>query len=551
MFRRLLITLVISLTGLLLIVLGLSAPIGLTRPLGRHCGDVGPLPPQDPAYCGCTWGEILFRGQPVPGAVVTLSFGSGITTSVTRFTALEPSPYFDITGYDLGARRGDLVTLTATFAGQTVTRAIRAWPDIDDEQHIALALVERGAGQPLITGEYTQALAMSDRVVWAGGRTGVISIEVTSGISVVQTLPWSNSLVRALAIAPNEHVWAAMTEGLAEYDPGTHTWYSHTVPFSGVVRILAGDMAGAIWAGGGDDGVDGYLGVYTGTWMLARTFSTPVTALTIDGENHVWVGTWGDGVYRKTGETWTHYQDTAGLASDYVLAAAADAHAVWFGTQPYLSKIWHGGIARYDLATGTWRTYGLENGLPADPAFPSVPAAVGALSLDENGQPWAGTIDGVRFLADEGWWSAYTSTHGLRAGAIQALAVKQGFTMAAGPVGLDRIDQAAESGSLPVAEINSVTPLTLTLNTPLTLSGAGQDTDENGARLIAWDWASSLDGPLCTTPSCTLPYARLTPGDHVFAWRVEDDEGEWSTIVTRTVKVLAAWRMYLPIVAQP
>jgi hypothetical protein len=293
-----------------------------------------------------------------------------------------------------------------------------------------------------------------------------------------------------------------------------------------------------------------YLAVYTGTWTIARTFSTRVTALTVDGENHVWVGTSGDGVYRKVGNAWTHYQDTAGLASDYVLAAVADAHAVWFGTEPYFSSSWHGGIARYDLATGAWRTYATVHGLPADPLFAVVPAAVDALSLDENGQPWAGTIDGVRFLASEEWWSAYTSTHGLRAGAIHALAAQPDFIVAAGPAGLDRIDQSAASGSPPVAEINSVTPLTLTLNTTLTLSGVGQDTDENGARLIAWDWASSLDGPLCTTPSCTLPYGRLTPGDHVLAWRVEDDEGEWSTIVTRTVKVLAAWRVYLPIVVQ-
>ena len=206
-------------------------------------------------------------------------------------------------------------------------------------------------------GAYTRALAMSDQVVWAGGQAGVISIELTSGISVAQTLPWSNSLVRALAIAPNEHVWAAMTEGLAEFDPGTHTWYSHTAPFSGVVRTLASDTAGAIWAGGGD-GVHEYLAVYTGTWTIARTFSTPVTALTVDGENQVWVGTWDDGVYRKAGNAWTHYQDTDGLASNYVRAAAADAHAVWFGTEPYSSSNRrHGGIARYDLTTGAWRTY--------------------------------------------------------------------------------------------------------------------------------------------------------------------------------------------------
>ena len=43
--------------------------------------------------------------------------------------------------------------------------------------------------------------------------------------------------------------------------------------------------------------------------------------------------------------------------------------------------------------------YTTVHGLPANPSFVSAIATVDALSLDENGQPWAGTIDGVRFLA--------------------------------------------------------------------------------------------------------------------------------------------------------
>jgi hypothetical protein len=85
----------------------LAAP---EMPTGDHCGDVGPLPIDDPDFCGCTWGEVLFHGQPAPGAAVTLTYGSGFVTGTTRFTLLEDEPYFDLTAHYLEAQRGDLLT---------------------------------------------------------------------------------------------------------------------------------------------------------------------------------------------------------------------------------------------------------------------------------------------------------------------------------------------------------------------------------------------------------------------------------------------------------
>jgi hypothetical protein len=532
---------------LLLLLMALQAQAAPERPLARHCGDAGPLPLDDPDFCGCTWGQVLFQGQPVPGAAVTLTFGESDVTGTTRLDELESMPYFDVTAHNLDAQRGDILTLTVNFAGQTISRAFRAWPEADGEQRIVLVFPEQGVWSPWMTGGYTRALALAGDVVWAGGPAGVISVNVSTGISFVHTLPWADSLVRALAVGTDDHVWAAGDGGIAEFDGAV--WHTHTVPLTGTPRTLAVDPAtGAVWVGGGD-GAEGNVAVHTGIWQTAGTFGAPVAALAVDKTSGAWAGTWGNGVYRQDGGGgWIRYRAVDGLASDNVLAAAADGGAVWFGTAPYLSGQGpRGGIACYDLGTDAWRIYTTTHGLPADALLAQAPASVYALAMGEGDTPWAGTTDGVRFLAGESWWASYTTTHGLRPGAVQALAVGNGMAVAATRAGLDRFDQTATFGALPVAQIDVVSPLTLTIGMTLTLSGSGQDGDESGTHIVAWNWSSSLDGPLCTSASCVLPHSSLTPGVHSIALRVQDDEGTWSVPVVETVAVARAWQIYLPL----
>jgi hypothetical protein len=74
------------------------------------------------------------------------------------------------------------------------------------------------------------------------------------------------------------------------------------------------------------------------------------------------------------------------------------------------------------------------------------------------------------------------------------------------------------------------------------------DGDEGGERIVGWDWSSSLDGPLCTTAACTLPYDLFSAGSHAIALRVQDDEGVWSAPMTKTMTVEQTWRIVLPLV---
>jgi hypothetical protein len=230
-----------------------------------------------------------------------------------------------------------------------------------------------------------------------------------------------------------------------------------------------------------------------------------------------------------------------------VLAATAGAKAVWFGTIPYMSGLTpRGGIARYDLATGTWQVYTVAHGLPPDKVFPDLPAPIYALAMGEESSPWVGTAGGVSFPTDAYWWR-YTATHGLRPGAVRALVIGE-VMVAATPSGLDRLDPDAVSGVPPTVQIGTISPLTLISGTVLSLSGGGVDNDEAGARIVAWDWSSSLDGPLCTTTTCELPYNLFTTGEHTITLRAQDDEGIWSAPAKARIKV--GCRVYLPLVVR-
>jgi hypothetical protein len=529
---------------LLAVLLVLPTQARPAQPLGKHCGDVGPLPPLDPEFCGCTWGEVLFRGQPVSGAIISLTFGSGIFTDISHLE----SPYYDLTGYDLGVRRGDVFTLTASFAGQTLTRTIRAWPENSGKQRVAFAFLESGVFSPWLTGSYTLALALADNVVWAGGSAGVISSDLTSGVSHSYSPPWLGSEVRNLAVGLDGHLWATGAGHVAEFSGGI--WQTQTIPFTGDVRsVVVDNTTGAIWVGGGHDGLDGVVAVYTGTWTLMGSFSSLVKAVTVDGTGRAWAGTAGDGVYRQNGSGgWDHFTEADGLASDDVDLAAAAGDSIWFGTEPYFGgNGWRGGIGRYNLTTNTWRTYTLAQGLPADSVFTQATAPILALGGGSNGAIWAGTLDGIRFLANDNWWAAYTTTHGLRSGGVTALAVNTETVIAASSAGLDRLNPNLVFGTPPTAQILTVSPLTLTLGTSLTLDGSGQDNDEAGGRIVAWDW-SALGQPFCTQASCTLPSNLLPPGVYSISFRVQDNEGVWSLTASALIDVKPTWIVHLPLV---
>ena len=103
-----------------------------------------------------------------------------------------------------------------------------------------------------------------------------------------------------------------------------------------------------------------------------------VFAVHIDPQDVLWAGTWGGGVARFDGSTWTNYTQADGLPGDIVYCIAQDPGGVlWFGTNR--------GIGRFD--GGQWRSYGHHQGLTDLDVY--------SIAVAPNGDIWAGTKGAV------------------------------------------------------------------------------------------------------------------------------------------------------------
>jgi hypothetical protein len=76
--------------------------------------------------------------------------------------------------------------------------------------------------------------------------------------------------------------------------------------------------------------------------------------------------------------------------------------------------------------------------------------------------------------------------------------------------------------------------------------GLATDNDEGGESITEYEWRSSIDGMLSNQPLFTMTAASLTPGLHTISFRARDDEGDWSQTQQMTIKVMDAYRVYLP-----
>ncbi|MCM1503920.1 MAG: response regulator [Muribaculum sp.] len=176
----------------------------------------------------------------------------------------------------------------------------------------------------------------------------------------------------------NNLIWIGCSRGLYICDPTTMALNS---PFGGDTNGATGCVAsviddnGHLWAGGnvGLYDIDLTFRNSDGTFgcrRLLNKFDDPsdsyrekVASLFVDAEGSLWIGTNGNGVYRrritdKGEEAFDNYNSSDGLSSDMVLGAMVDGGgALWVGTYSGLS---------YRSPDGTFICYDVADGLPGD-----------------------------------------------------------------------------------------------------------------------------------------------------------------------------------------
>jgi hypothetical protein len=519
-----------------------------TTPQGRHCIGAGPLPASDPEFCGCTWGQIYFDGQAVVDADVALQFGGGKVESSSKVHYAGEAPFYSLSAFELGAKRGDVMTLTVSFASQTITRTLRAWPDANGEQHVAAALSDDGVWSDWLSGGYTATLAIDDETLWAGGLQGVRSLNLNTALSQTHTLSLANTQVRALAVGSNHQIWAAGPGGVAQWSAGG--WQPHTLPLAGEWSALAVNaVTGEIWLGG-KSGDQGKLLAYDGSWrVINEPFAGPIVALAIDAQQKLWASVWGRGVVRNDNGTWTPYRLATGFLADYIHTIAVEnssgSSAVWFGARPFFANNQEqGGIVRYELTTNRWFTYTADHGLPADAILSKAPASVYTI-LPSSVGVWAGTTAGVYRLTGAQHWLLDSPQP---PPAVFASAGNTQTLVIATANGLYRWQRNKIQGTPPTASFEQ-TAFSALAGSNFTLSGIGVDNDEEGKQIVSWSWLADGSIPLCTTPQhCTLPARILGEGIHTVELRVQDDEGIWSAPATAQLIITPGDEIFLPAV---
>ncbi len=181
-------------------------------------------------------------------------------------------------------------------------------------------------------------------------------------------------------------------------------WFETLAPTRGrVAQSVAVDAAGAVWIGYNAGGVD--------RWQAGRTrhygpdeglVRAPVRAVLPDGDQGVWVGTWGAGLFRLTEE---RVERWPAAGSPWVQALFRDrAGALWVGTVS--------GLARWDGRA--WRVWGPRDGAVAE--------GVRAIAQDAEGRLWLGTAGGGLVVREaERFRTLRRSTDGLPADDVSAL----------------------------------------------------------------------------------------------------------------------------------
>jgi signal transduction histidine kinase/ligand-binding sensor domain-containing protein len=192
-------------------------------------------------------------------------------------------------------------------------------------------------------------------------------------------------------------LWTGTLAGLGRFDPisGQTTYFRNdpTNPDSLVsdnVSSIVEDQAGRLWVGtlAGLDWFDRSAGRFV---HLQIPELVSVLRLYLDQDNVMWVGSWGQGLFKLdlsslsgTQVTYMHFANDpanpASLADNGVIDILRDrAGTLWLGTQA--------GLDRFDPATGTFTHFQEQNGLVSNTAV--------CMLEDQQGNLWISTGGGI------------------------------------------------------------------------------------------------------------------------------------------------------------
>ena len=163
------------------------------------------------------------------------------------------------------------------------------------------------------------------------------------------------------------------------------------------VRSIVEDRRGNLWIATWGGGVSRYDGVSFSHFTTDEGLSSNDARFILeDSRGELWFATWESGVSRYNGDNFIHYTTDGGLVDNSVLSILEDSKGnIWFGT--------YGGASRYDGANFT--NFTTKEGLSFN--------GVWAMLEDRQGNLWFGTTGGGVNRYDGKSFTHYTSSEGL------------------------------------------------------------------------------------------------------------------------------------------
>jgi len=207
----------------------------------------------------------------------------------------------------------------------------------------------------------------------------------------------SNDSARSVFQDSTGTLWIGTVNGFAGYKNGTQVSYQslNGLPI-GSVKSIGEDKEGNLWIGAEQDLL---ILSRTGLHKLAGWKSGfEVRTIYRDHQDHIWVGTDGDGLFEfyDSSGNGKHFTSHDGLASDQVRTLLIDHNGtLWIGTHG-------GGLSKYE--NNRFVTYTTRDGLAG--------SRVSASFEDDEGSLWFATRNGLSRFKD-GKFFNFTSENGL------------------------------------------------------------------------------------------------------------------------------------------
>lgn len=212
--------------------------------------------------------------------------------------------------------------------------------------------------------------ALRDRSKWE-----LFTVENTKG-----GLP--NNWVYGLAEGKNGDIWLATEGGLGRYAGEKWDNWNHAKGLGAAYEKVKNDITfksdpaqvSSHHARQKQEmGLSGINVAYNPNYIIS---------LVVDAQGAVWAGTWGGGLSRFDGKTWTSYTTAEGLPGNHVFMLRIDAQkTLWVGTNNGLAS----------LREGKFKTLNTNDGLFANNVFSMV--------TGQDGSLWVGSYGGVAHIA--------------------------------------------------------------------------------------------------------------------------------------------------------